>query len=449
MNPQAIELLLTEFTNVLNHEQPLDLSKPEDARRYVTGLHGENDAVARLGKDILRRIGGGVFLFTGQPGSGKSTELQRLKRDLLAHGGCKVYYCDLQDWLNLNAPVMLSSFLVALLSAWVDQAGVIQGQRSPAERLLAFFSSTRLIPDSVKFEAGFGAAKTQFQLALQADENFRRDLEANLQKQKSRFLDQAREFVAELVLDLCPNGERCVILADSIEKIRGYGDDAGQVYESVRRLFVSEGAALRLPGVHVVYSVSPFLLEQDTQIAASLGAGIVVNMPSVHVLRERSHEPDEGGLAAMQDLVAKRFARWAEVFTAKQLRHLAVNTGGDLRDFLRAMRVALSDDIPSLPVHDPAVDFALEHVSPGRAIPAEHVRWLAQVDERHDAELAGDITANVLQRYLATKHVLAYLNGNTWYALHPMARTWVRERASRLAAEAAATTLRPAVPSGS
>ena len=446
MTEVEIEALLTDFTNVLNHEQPLDVSKPEDEARYVTGLHGHSDAVVRLRKDILRRIGGGVFLFTGQPGSGKSTELQRLKRDLQALGGSKVYYCDLQDWLNLNAPVTLSSFLVALLSSWVFQAGVIQGQRSPADRLLGLFSSTKLIPKSVSFEAGFGPAKTQLQLALQADENFRRELEANLQLQKSRFLDQARDFVRELVLSLCPHGERCVLLADSIEKLRGYGEDSGQVYESVRRLFIGEGAALALPAVHAVYSVSPFLLEQDTQIAASLGAGIVVNMPSVHVLRERSHEPDEAGLAAMQALVAARFARWSEVFTAEQLRRFAANTGGDLRDFLRAMRVALSDDITSLPVQDAAVEFALEHVSPGRAIPAEHVRWLSQVDQRFDAELAGDITSTVLQRYLATKHVLAYLNGKTWYALHPMARTWVHERAARLAAEAAALVPPPPAP---
>ena len=443
MTEQEIEDLLGAFTNVLNHDQALDLSNADDAKKYVIGLHGGTDAVARLRRDILRRIGGGVFLFTGQPGSGKSTELQRLKRDLTAKA-CKVYYCDLQDWLNLNAPVTLGSFLVALLSSWVDQAAVIQGQRSPAERLLAFFATTRLIPEGVKFEAGFGAAKSQFQLALQTDENFRRDLEANLQQQKSRFLDQARDFVVDLQASLCPNGERCVVLADSLEKIRGYGDESGRVYESVRRLFVGEGAALRLPGVHVVYSVSPFLLEQDTQIAASLGTGIVVNMPSVHVVMARSREPDESGLKAMQALVAARFARWPEVFTPAQLRRFAIHTGGDLRDFLRAMRVALSDDIPSLPVADTAVDFALEHVSPGRAIPAEHVRWLARLDQSHDAELAGDIDADVLQRYLATKHVLAYLNGSAWFALHPMVRGWVQERATRLATEAAAAAPPPA-----
>ena len=52
MNPQEIEDLLTDFTNVLNQEQPLDLSNPEDEKRYVVGLHGGTDAVARLRRDI-------------------------------------------------------------------------------------------------------------------------------------------------------------------------------------------------------------------------------------------------------------------------------------------------------------------------------------------------------------------------------------------------------------
>jgi hypothetical protein len=436
MDESQIESLLTEFTNSLRFEQPLDLMLPEDAALYVTGLHGGSDAVARLRRDILRVEGGGVFLFTGQPGSGKSTELQRLRRDLLGKG-CKVYYCDLEEWLNLNAPVTLSSFLVALLSSWVDQVGALQGQRTPAERLIDFFTGTRLLPENLKLDANAGPIKAQIQFALQSDENFRRDLEANLKRQLSSIVAQAQRLVAELKLDLCSRGERCVLLADSIEKIRGYGDEADQVYESVLRLFVSEGAALRLPGVHVVYSVSPFLLEQNTQLAASMGVGFVVNMPSVHVMVERSRQTDAAGIAAVLSLVAARFPRWAQVFTRAHLERFAEYTGGDLRDFLRAIRVALSDDINALPVRDATVDYALSHVSPSRNILGEHVQWMARLETSHEAELGGAIDAKVLQRYLATKHVLAYLNGDTWYAVHPMLRDWVLQRGATLAAAAA------------
>lgn len=432
MNEQQLEELLTRFTNSLR-VAPLDLTKPEDEKLYVSGLHGDVDAVARLRREILRVEGGGVFLFTGQPGSGKSTELQRLRRDLLRKG-CQVFYCDLEEWLNFNAPVTLSSFLVALLSSWVDQVGTLHAQRTPAERFITFLTKTRLIPENLKLDAAAGPIKGQIQFALKTDEDFRRSLEENLKRQLSSIVTQARQFIAELVVDLCPGGEKCVLLADSIEKIRGFGDESDKVYESVQRLFVSEGSALRFDGVHVVYSVSPFLLEQNTQMAASLGMGVVVNMPSVHVFERHSRNPDEKGLAAVIDLIARRFPEWSQVLAEAQLRRLVLQTGGDLRDLLRAIRIVLTDDIETLPVTDDMVEYALKQITPSKAIPAEHVGWLARLDVSHEPELSDKIDGRLLQRYLTTKHVLVYLNGEQWYAVHPMLCDWVGERAKLAAA---------------
>lgn len=434
MTEAQIELLLTEFTNALRLEHSLDVSKPEDRAQYVEGLHGGIDAVGRLGRDIVRMEGGGVFLFTGQPGSGKSTELLRLRKELLTKR-CKVFYCDMNDWLNLNEPVTLSSFLVALLSAWVDQLHTVHAQRAPAERLFAFFTKTRLIPSSLSLTVG-APLKAQLQFALQSDADFRAALEQNLRNQLSSIVNQAHELVAEIIRDICAAGEKCVLLADSLEKIQGFGEKADAVYESVQRLFVSEGAALRLPGAHVVYSVSPYLLEQNSQLAASMGVGVVVNMPSVHVLKRESTDDDTDGIDAVCKVVEKRFARWAEVLTRPQLERMAKYTGGDLRDFLRAIRIAITADVAALPLPDQEVDYALQQVGPSRNIPAEHLRWMASVQTSHLAELGGDITGRVLQRYLASKHVLAYLNGQNWYAVHPMLRDWVLNRANELQAQA-------------
>ena len=306
MNNAEIDELLTRFHNALRMEGPLDVNLPDDASLYVAGLHGGRDAVSSLRRDIQRTEGGGVFLFTGQAGSGKSTELHRLQRDLRARGS-KVYYVDLQEWLNVNEPVTLSGFLVSLLSGWVDQIGVVVAQRTPAERLITFFSQTRLIPESIKLDAALGPIKGQIQFAMQSDADFRRSLEANLRKQLSSIVSQAHLFVAELKADLCPHGEKCVLLADSIEKMAGYGDAGQQVYESVQQLFTSEGAALKLPGLHLVYSVSPYMLEQNNQLPTVLGTGAVVTMPSVHVFQRNSNQADEQGLAAVTQVVALRF----------------------------------------------------------------------------------------------------------------------------------------------
>ena len=127
-----------------------------------------------------------------------------------------------------------------------------------------------------------------------------------------------------------------------------------------------------------------------------------------------------------------------DVFTPAQLQRLILNTGGDLRELLRAVRVAINEDIEALPVPEAAVDQALASVRPPKTIPAEHVAWLARLEASHDCELGDKIDARVLQRYLATKHVLVYLNGEPWYAVHPLLRDWVAERAARQAAAPAA-----------
>ena len=287
MSDAEIEELLTRFHNALRMEGPLDVNLPADALLYVEGLHGNRDAVSSLRRDIQRTEGGGVFLFTGQAGSGKSTELHRLQRDLRAQGS-QVYYVDLQEWLNVSEPVTLSSFLVSLLSGWVDQIGTVVAQRTPAERLITFFTKTHLIPESIKLDAAAGPIKAQIQFAMQSDADFRRSLELNLRKQLSSIVSQAHAFVAELKTDLCPQGQKCVLLADSIEKMAGYGDGGQQVYESVQQLFTSEGSALKLPGLHLVFSVSPYMLEQNKQLPTVLGTGGVVSMPSVHVFQRNS-----------------------------------------------------------------------------------------------------------------------------------------------------------------
>ena len=53
---------------------------------YVFGLHGadEEDVITALMDDILARgaTGSHLFYFTGQRGTGKSTELRRLEQSL-------------------------------------------------------------------------------------------------------------------------------------------------------------------------------------------------------------------------------------------------------------------------------------------------------------------------------------------------------------------------------
>jgi hypothetical protein len=432
---------LTKFIQAVQNTEPLDIATEADRQRYVQNLQGPRDALGRLKAEINHREGDGVYLFTGQVGSGKSTELLRLKNELQSPQ-CKVFYCDMEDWLNLNAPIDLASMLLALIASWVEAVGSIQGKRTPVERLTDFLKRTNISLAGISLTGGMGEVKAQLQLALKTDEGFRAKLEATLKSNVGSFVNQAHGFVQALVADICSQDEKCVLIADSLEKIRGYGDDASKVYESVQSLFLSEGRALRLPGVHVVYSVSPFLLVQNPQLPSILGQGVVVNMPSVHIFKKRSNDLDDAGVAQMKNLVSRRYAKWQEFMTIEVLEALIRDCGGDLRDFLRAIKVVLleKEANPNAGVEE-LLEVARGQISPPKLVPNTHLAWMARLEASHEAELDDVVDGALFQRYLSTKHVLAYLNGGAWYAVHPLLRQWVLERA-----KAAMQTAVPAAP---
>lgn len=428
MNTSIVLSELTKFIQAVQNTEPLDIAQPEDKSRYVEHLQGPRDALTRLKAEISHRIGDGVYLFTGQIGSGKSTELLRLKAEL-ASAECKVYYCDLEDWLNLNAPIDLASMLLALIASWVETVGTLHGKRTPVQRLSDFLTGTNIMLTGINLGADMGVARGQLQLALKTDEGFRTRLEDAIKANVGSFVSQAHKFVAELVADICPNGEKCVLIADSLEKIRGYGDDANKVYETVQRLFLSEGTALRLPSVHVVYSVSPFLLTQNPQLPSILGQGGVVNMPSVHVFKNCSNQLDDSGIAQMTALVGRRYADWENFIEKDLLKELIRDCGGDLRDYLRAIKVVLLElEANPKTSRDDLLDVVRGQISPPKLVPSAHIAWMARLERSHEPELDDKIDNAVFQRYLATKHILAYLNGDAWYAIHPLLRNWVLGR---------------------
>ena len=88
------------------------------ANTYVADLHKDGGFHPR--KQLLHAIRNSAtaerYFFTGMRGSGKSTELRRLKRDL-EDDGFVVFYADMTEYLPLNSPVEIGDFLLVVVSA--------------------------------------------------------------------------------------------------------------------------------------------------------------------------------------------------------------------------------------------------------------------------------------------------------------------------------------------
>src|ERR1044071_6791135 len=71
-------------------------------------------------RSIEYSTGQSVQLLAGSRGSGKSTELRRLRSKLDGRGVYKVALVDIEDYLNLSQPIDVSDFLMALAGGLGD-----------------------------------------------------------------------------------------------------------------------------------------------------------------------------------------------------------------------------------------------------------------------------------------------------------------------------------------
>ncbi len=421
----------------------VDHALDPDDRLYVE-LYADSelsslDPVARLAKAIRFSQDASTLLFSGFRGTGKSTELRRLRRTLQGEGHL-VVLCDLADYLNLTSPVDVSDFLVTLAGAFSDVVALepeLLG-RDPAaesywERFVGFLTRTRIEVEG--FQATVPGAGVKLKGSLKQDPSFRGRLQQVMKGHLAAVVKDVRSYVGELVAELRaehPERRDIVLILDSIEQIRGTSANADEVHRSVEELFAGHADKLRFEGLHVVYTVPPWLKIRSPGVEGYFAQGELI--PCVKVIDSggRLFEP---GLAALETLVARR-GDWVRLLGERELlRRLCLGSGGYLRDLLRLLReCVLGADPGELPVPPAVVDLAVSKVRDSYLpIANEDAVWLARVAETHDVQLGVQQELPRLAGFFDSHLVLRYRNGEEWYDVHPL----VAEHVARQAAQAA------------
>jgi hypothetical protein len=220
---------------------------------YVAQVNQDGaDAVEEIATEIDWQQGGGVCLFTGQRGTGKSTELKRLKKRL-EQLGAVVFYADLAEFMLLTKEVEISDFLVSVAGAMSEQVfqryGKSPGDLGYWDRFMTFLQTKVELKE---FGAKLGAV--DIKAALKSDPDFKRRVQEAARGHVAQLVQEAHAFLAESVAfvreQTADKDRKVVLLIDSVERIRGVGSEAMAVYESVRNLFFGHAEHLRVPVLH-------------------------------------------------------------------------------------------------------------------------------------------------------------------------------------------------------
>lgn len=388
------------------------------------------DPVIEIATEIDWQEGGGVCLFTGQRGTGKSTELRRLQVELESIG-VVAFYADLSEYILLTKPIEISDFLISMAGALSDRVAADPrfagnpSRRSYWERLAHFLDTKVEFKDVSLKVPQVGDIKA----SLKNDPDFKQRIQQASRGHVAQIVQDAHAFFRETVQELrLTTGNpdlKVALLLDSIERIRGVGDEAMGVYESVRNLFFAHAEHLRIPFLHLVYTVPPYLSILAAGAGSLMGGAVVRRLVSTHIFQDRSREVDPGGLQLLRKVIARRHIGWYRIFSDEALDRLALSSGGDLREFFRLVRLCLPAvrDESALPLSRDAV----AHVEKSaRAemlpIPADQLDWLQRIARSNNTCLQKDDDLPLLAHFLDNRLVLNYRNGSDWYDVHPLLR---------------------------
>lgn len=365
-------------------------------------------------------------LFTGLPGSGKSTELLRLKDRLQKREGANLLTVLIQAerTLDLNDTIDVSDIYVSILYEVERQVLIAEGQDpSDAMRDGILTRLAGLLDSDVTIEAKLSLAVLGAGLALEMKENpdVRREVRRRVERSTARFLRQCHTELTNLRDRARKEGYAgIVVIYDSLEKLRGITTNFAEVLRSAELLFAGGSPHLQLP-VHTLYTVPPALV---LRIKAP-----VEFMPMIK-LWDREGRPFAPGLAAARQLVEQRIPdrevlRWifgaAEDTTLERRLHQLIEwSAGYPRELVRLLRNAILD----APLDDAKLARLLGQAGDDyrRLLLGTDMDWLARVAVEHTPDPADEAQRQAADRMFANNVVLRYQNTEEWYEVHPAVR---------------------------
>lgn len=351
--------------------QLVDPAKPLPANAEGDRLYV--DWARELGDDVMSRLERGLVssgdlpaarLLTGHRGSGKTTELNRLRARLESGPlGGRYFVSVLQadDLLDLRG-VRGQSVLFAMVRQLVtdlDGAGVGVA-RSAFDRALGALKGL-LQAFTIDWSLPFGLG---ISLALKDVVSERDELQRALERAVPSLVDTVNRDVlvparAELA---AKRGARDIVLVvDQLDRIPADAEVDGRDLQ--RLLFVDDGRFLR--GLHckVLLTTPIELCESRARNALAADFGEIYDLPSIPV-RHRNDEPNEAGLAKVADILERRFAgaglATADVFDDPAwCTRLCLASGGYVRALFMLLRSALERNRMEVPLPGAVLERAL------------------------------------------------------------------------------------------
>lgn len=410
--------------------RPDEAISPRDPR-YVelSAARGDDALVDRIVRRICAMEPGHYHrhLVTGLRGSGKSTELLKL-RTKLEDLAFLVAFLDVEGSLNLadveyidvllgivyelekearKRDLKTDEKLIGNIEKWLAEILITEEKKEEEETTVGASGGVGFeIPLIAKLLTNF---TTQIK-----DGNVKRiEIRQKLEQKLEDFTNLINQFITDITLKALDAGfTGVIVIVDSLEKILYKVDQQGETNHT--QIFIEHAEQLKKPCCHLIYTV-PISLLYDKSLGSTYSDIDPFPMVTIFDKDGADYEP---GLNALCNTILQRITNVELIFASDQLVFDLVKiSGGVIRDLMRLVLFA-ADFTPD----DGKINEAAIHKA-SQVLVREYDRLIAQ----EDIETLLEVSKNPhipnslgLSKLMQRRLVLSYIDpkGNNWYGVH-------------------------------
>jgi hypothetical protein len=412
-----------------NRCRPYDPLKPDDDRNVDLDTYSAERGHPVRGLNWADRLAGEILLsdrpvfklFTGLPGSGKTTELFRLADRLQdpAEANLLPVVINADDVIDIYSPIDVTDVLAVLVHG-VERA-VAEASGQDPDQALEEGSLERIWNWMTQTDVTLGKGDLaipsvgKLVVEMKTRPTLRQRIRNTLAVHLTTFVKEVRDAITLIDADAREKlgREGLIIIFDSLEKLRGTTANWDEVLQSAENLFSGGAPHLHLP-VNVIYTVPPALATRMRDVDF---------MPVIKV-RDRDWNPYEPGMEAAREIVRRRIPE--DILTRlfgdapwNAADRLIRWSGGYPRDLLKMLQSVIARK--SHPVTERDLDTITAEISNEyrELVTADAFNWLAGVARNKFLTLENDGHRRAADQMLANHAVLRYLNDDLWFELHP------------------------------
>jgi hypothetical protein len=420
---------MTILSEIYNAFDPAPL--PANSKLYVDckAVRGNSDITIELGRTILYSNNPTCQLFTGHRGSGKSTELLRLKQDLESKG-CTVVYFSAEDEdisvVDVEYTDLLLTFTRHLLQnvKVADPKPLHDWLRERGQELKDI-----LLTDISVMEPNVGIDAQEFgkiTASIRTQPKQRSTLREVLTPYTENLVNALNEFIADAKQKLPQDKQRLVVIVDGLDKLTPTTKSGGRT--NLEEIFIDRGEQMQGLLCDVIYTVPISLVlssRASDLIEIYSSAPYVLPMVMVQTQRNEIYIP---GIEVLKSIIGSRI--WSveeakglslehKVFdSAETLDYLCLMSGGHVRNLVLLMQTAIKyNEEESLPIQANALQQAIRQLRKTYRDTVNDDQWELLAAVHISKQILNDDAHRSL---LFTRCLLEYRADEAWHDVHPV-----------------------------